>query len=116
MGTGLQGIFEQLCFFESILDHMTDAVIVTDLDEKIIYVNNATESLFGYGRSELIGKHPSMFNAEPERDKIQADILDSVLRDEVYRNCIRNVRADGTFFWLQACVVTLKDAKGNVIG
>lgn len=39
-----------------VLDYMPDAVIVTTADGDISFINHAGEALFGYDRSELIGR------------------------------------------------------------
>ncbi|MFH1783571.1 MAG: PAS domain-containing sensor histidine kinase [bacterium] len=41
---------------ENIIATMADALIIVDLDKKIVTVNEATTDLFGYTREDLIGK------------------------------------------------------------
>jgi PAS domain S-box-containing protein len=42
--------------FQNLLDTTPDAMVVTNTDRTIRIVNTRTESLFGYGRDELIGQ------------------------------------------------------------
>ena len=43
-------------FLPSLLDSIPDAVVVTDKDGRIIFVNPAVERCFGYSRDQLIGQ------------------------------------------------------------
>jgi len=42
--------------FRSLLEAAPDAMVVTDLEGNIVWVNSQTERLFGYARAELIGQ------------------------------------------------------------
>ncbi len=45
-----------LPFFRQLVDSLSEAVIVTDSQGRIVYVNKATETLFGLAAPEIIGK------------------------------------------------------------
>lgn len=47
-----------------VFDAFDEAVIVTDTLRRIVYVNSATESLFGYSKNELYGKETKMLYAD----------------------------------------------------
>jgi len=42
--------------FRSLLEAAPDAMVVTDLEGRIVWLNSQTERLFGYARAELIGR------------------------------------------------------------
>jgi PAS domain S-box-containing protein len=46
--------------FEIVLEGVPDAILVADQDERIALVNRNAETLFGYSRTELIGKPLAM--------------------------------------------------------
>lgn len=47
-------------FFREVLDSAADAVIVVDQDGTIDWVNSTTAEVFGYEKSEIVGKHISV--------------------------------------------------------
>jgi PAS domain S-box-containing protein len=99
----------------NILDTSPFSVIAADNDEKIVYVNPATEKLFGYEKNELIGENPIVLNADPDADKIQKEIVDTIKRGGVWRGEILNKKKNGCVFPISASVYRLFDKKGDLI-
>lgn len=102
-------------FFNAVMNDIQAAVVVTDLNEKIVYVNGATEDLFGYTREEMIGKHPVFTNAEPHSDKIQKNISRVIRSGGVWHEEILNRRKNGELFTLDLKIRSLKDDKGEIV-
>src|SRR5437660_117736 len=56
-GKGVDGILrESDALYRTITETASDAIIVIDEDSKILFVNRATERIFGYLKSELVGQ------------------------------------------------------------
>lgn len=108
--------YKERWFFESVMDNIPTAVIVTDLEEVIIYVNGATEELFGYTKDELIGEHSSITNAGPSSVDIQRDISNTITDGGTWHNQILNERKNGELFVLDLKVGPLENEEGTVIG
>jgi two-component system cell cycle sensor histidine kinase/response regulator CckA len=56
--------------YRSLIEAMHDGVVIADLDENIIFTNQATCSIFGYARDELIGMNFKKIIIEEEMEKI----------------------------------------------
>jgi PAS domain S-box-containing protein len=54
--------------FRELLEAAPDAVVKVDRSGKIVLINRATESLFGYTRDELIGRSVELLVPQPARD------------------------------------------------
>jgi PAS domain S-box-containing protein len=102
-------------FLNEILTTSPLSVIATNSHGNIIYANPFTEELFGYQMEELIGKNPEIFNAEPDSDKIQANILDTVRRNKIWKGELLNKKKNGELFYLEASIYRLIDEKGDLL-
>jgi PAS domain S-box-containing protein len=105
---------EQLRFLSSITENTSDAIIVTNADFTITYVNKVAEKFFGYSQEELKGKSPGIFNAEPQADQIQKRLYRIVASGENYLGESLNRRKDGSTFYCEYKVTPLKDNDGKI--
>ncbi|MCK4872369.1 MAG: PAS domain S-box protein [Phycisphaerales bacterium] len=101
-------------FLSSITRQVKDAILVTDLDFKTAYVNEAAEELFGYSRDELLGQSPDILNAEPMAQEIQADIYRTVSAGETWLGTHLNRRKDGSTFICELKIAPMMDENGRV--
>lgn len=82
----------------AVLENLSEGIIVTDLNSRIIYVNRSTEQLSGYSRTELIGKLPGILNGEGEAASIQEEIVSCMKRPGRWcRELIQKHRDGGTY-------------------
>jgi PAS domain S-box-containing protein len=121
---GLQGVLTDIterrraelnaAFLASVIGKLKDGCIVTDLDFKIIYVNDAAMELFGYEADEMIGKSPDFLNAEPMSESVQKEIYETVSSGGVWEAAIRNRRKDGSIFINEFTVSPMYDEEGKI--
>ncbi len=64
-----------------ILEQMSDGVIVTDLEGRIIDWNPAAERMFGYRKDEVLGRTPAFMHRPAEAARLTAEIVEGVARD-----------------------------------
>lgn len=110
---------EQKRYFQSLLDLSPAAIIVTDLESKIVSWNPGAEKLFGYGAEEAVGR--------PLDDLVasRADLHDEALgysaaaaRGERIQATSRRTRKDGTLVDVQMFsepVVVSEERVGYVV-
>ena len=65
-----------------VLEHMTEAVTLTDERGFLKYTNPAADRTFGYAWGELLGQHITVLSAYPreENDRRGAEVLAQVAR------------------------------------
>jgi len=51
--------------FSAAFEHVPNAIVLCDLDRKIVGFNTAAEALFGYTRQDLLGQKTSLLYADP---------------------------------------------------
>lgn len=106
---------DRLKFLVSILEKSPQSVIATDKEGKITYVNSATEKLYRYSRDELLGKEPSILNAEPRDGNTHEKVLETIENTGSWRGRIMNKKKDGEIFEIEAFICQIKDREGNFI-
>lgn len=96
-----------------VMDQIQEAVLITDRDRRVIYMNPGVESLFGFSRDEVFGKVPSeVFSTTLPIE----DMLGTIRREEVWRGEIEYVRRDGAKGNAETVIQPLRDEHGAFIG
>jgi PAS domain S-box-containing protein len=103
-------------YIENLLENAGDAVISTDVEDRIITWNRAAELLFGYSKAESIGQSLSIvvpLNRSQELEEIRLKVeLSGPMRNlEIHRR-----RKDGSVIDAALAVSPLKDNDGKTIG
>jgi PAS domain S-box-containing protein len=94
-----------------IVDNMSEGVLlIRTRDASIVYLNPASEQLFGYAPQELIGKPVSTINAPTDKSPAQVaeEIIQSLNAHGVWRGEVHNLKKDGTAFFCSANVSTFE--------
>jgi two-component system, chemotaxis family, CheB/CheR fusion protein len=100
----------------AIIESSGDAIISTDLDERITSWNKEAERLFGYAAAEIIDK-PITILLPPDRQNEESEIMERIRRGErIIRYVTVHGRKDGTPLDISLSVSPIKDETGNVIG
>ncbi|MCF7875137.1 MAG: PAS domain S-box protein [Candidatus Omnitrophica bacterium] len=106
---------QQSRFLAGMLDNAPLSVIATNQQRKIVYINPATEKLYGYRKNELLGKDPIILNAEADAGEIEDDILAKTKNRKVYIKRLKNQKKNGDFFIVETAIYQLKDKSGNFV-
>ena len=91
-----------------------NAVIITDLDGNIEYVNPAFETMTGYSVDEVVGRNCRFLQDD---DRLQSGV--SALRDAIRLReegsaLLRNYRKDGALFWNDVHIAPVRTPDGVV--
>ena len=102
---------------EAIFNAISDVVVYTDTDRRLIHVNPATETIFGYHSEELLGRNTEIFYA----DKVDFDqqgnrqfSKTSDIKSASYELCYR--RKDGSTFVGETFGAKVFDNDGQMTG
>lgn len=99
-----------------IIDSIKDAVIIRDLDGRIVFTNAATEQLFGYHSGELNGKPVSLIippqKADEERRRAESLIWGEKIDDYETDVLCKN----STVLHVSVSLSPLKDSSVKIIG
>jgi diguanylate cyclase (GGDEF)-like protein/PAS domain S-box-containing protein len=81
-----------------IVDHASEAMLVTDSAQRILSVNTAFEFITGYTRSDVIGKTPTMLSAGHHGLAFHRAIWDFVAERGYWEGEVWDRRKDGTIY------------------
>ncbi len=113
--TGIKSARESLRFTEMVLSQIQDRVILTDLEGRITFVNEAVCKMLGRPRSELVGEHVSTLGDDPETGPTQGQVMQEALEEGCWRGEVTNYRADGTPVLLDSRVSLVRDREGEPV-
>ncbi len=96
------------------LERTADAIMITDRDRYIEYVNPSFERLTGYSKEEAIGKKTYFLRSGLHDKKFYDELWGVIGKGNVYRGTLVNRKKDGTLYHEQKTISPLRDAKGVI--
>jgi PAS domain S-box-containing protein len=98
-----------------IVKETSNAVVVTDSNGHITWVNKGFTTLTGYAMAEVLGKKPSTMLQGPDTDQNEVDKIRAAMQSgETCNVQLLNYAKDGRKYWLDIRVVPIKDEKGEI--
>lgn len=91
-----------------------NAIIITNADGEIEYVNRSFTKLTGYSLTEVIGIKPKTFKSEHTPTSVSQDIWKTLLAGEEWSGELQNKKKDGTLYWSLQSISPIKDEQGNI--
>ncbi|MEA3406302.1 MAG: diguanylate cyclase [Pseudomonadota bacterium] len=106
---------KQLAEYMGIID---DYVITssTDIHGTILYVSNAFCEISGYSKEELVGKNHNIVRHPDMPSELYADLWKTVLEGGEWKGEVKNLRKDGSAYWVDVYIQPNKDEKGQITG
>ncbi len=98
-----------------ILAHSSGAVMITDRDKRIQWVNRAFEQISGFTAEDVLGKTPAILRSGRHGKDFYAAMWEGIKRHGFWEGEVWNRRKNGELYpeWLN--IVALKDRTGKVL-
>jgi PAS domain S-box-containing protein len=97
------------------LNAAANAVIITDREGGIEWVNLAFLALTGYREDEVIGRNPRVLTKSGMHGRaFYADLWDTVLAGDVWHGELTNRRKDGSVYSEEMTITPLRDERGEI--
>ncbi len=98
---------ERVQLFANALQNASEGILITDKNSRIIEVNPAFETIFGYKEPEVLHKNPSFFASKKTDKHFYNKMWDKIHADSNWSGEVVNQRADGTEMTQWASISTL---------
>lgn len=90
------------------------AILFTEADGKIRYVNEQFCEITGYSLDELIGENPKILKSGYQTLDFYRKMWETISMGRVWEGEFHNRKKDGETFWESATIVPVKNAQGQV--
>jgi len=97
------------------VDQAGEAVVVTDRDGTIEYVNPAFERITGYSLDEVRGRKPSVLKSGKQDEAFYRQLWETILDRRVWSGRLVNRRKDGSLYEEEATISPVVGEDGSIV-
>ncbi len=96
------------------VDQSANAILITDKEGKIEYINPKFIEITGYHYAEVAGKKPSILKSGRHDDPYYQNLWETISSGKEWRGKIHNKRKNGTLYWEQASIAPIFNTRGQI--
>jgi len=96
------------------VEQAVEAIVITDPQGNILYVNRSFERITGYSRAEVLGRNPRILKSGKHDAAFYRELWDTLTRGEVWHGFFYNRKKDGTIYQEEASINPIKDDRGRI--
>jgi PAS domain S-box-containing protein len=107
---------QQIELLSNVVEETADAVIVTDRDGRIEYVNPAFEAASGYNRAEVLGRNPSILKSGAHSPEFYTGLWRTLVEGQVFRGTFVNRKKGGELFITEQTITPMRKPGAGMTG
>lgn len=96
------------------LESTANAIVITDAEGIVLWVNPAFTTLTGYAPREILGKTPRLLKSGHHGDAFYRQMWTALKRGEVWRGELYNRRRDGTNYLEEQTITPVRNDDGEI--
>jgi PAS domain S-box-containing protein len=104
---------EQLKLQSAALEAAAHAVVITDHEGKIVWLNRAFTALTGYSKEEVLGKNPRLLKPGEHSEIYYAKLWSTISLGKVWQGELVSKRKDGTTYTEEMTITPVTQDLGN---
>ena len=97
------------------VEYAADAIMVTDAEWIVQYVNPAFEKVIGYAKEEVLGRNPYILAPDGENIRVYLGIEDKIRSGSPWKGRLKNRRKDGVHIDQDTVVYPIRDSGGKIV-
>jgi PAS domain S-box-containing protein len=106
---------EERARLSSVVEQSNEAVVITDLDGDIVYVNSAWERLTGFKRAEVVGLNARILKSGKHDPEFYRTLWTTLVRGGSWAGHLINQRKDRSLFEGESTISPVRDAGGRLV-
>src|SRR3990172_8245518 len=106
---------EKLTRLGMAVDQAAEAVVITDTEGEIEYVNPAFEQITGYFPEEAIGQNMRILKSGKHDEMFYKRMWETISRGEVWTGRFHNKKKDGTLYEEEAVIPPVRNIDGKIV-
>ena len=106
---------EALIRLSMAVDQAAEAIVITDKEARIEYVNPSFERITGYLREEVVGQNMRILKSGKQDEMFYRNMWGTISRGEVWRGRFINRKKDGTLYDEESVISPVRNASGKII-
>jgi len=105
---------EQLRVFSLAVEQSASAVVITDRQGKVDYVNRKFTEVTGYLSEEVVGQNMSILKSDQTPSELFDDLWSTISTGRVWRGELLNRRKGGDYFWDYVTITPIVTSDGAI--
>jgi two-component system NtrC family sensor kinase len=97
------------------VEYAADAILVTDAEWIVQYVNPAFEKITGYAKKDVLGRNPYILAADGENIRVILGIEDKIRSGSPWKGRLKNKRKDGVLIVQDTVVYPIRGPGGKIV-
>jgi len=97
-----------------IIEEASEAIVQTDVDGNIVYVNPFFEEITGYTLDEAVGGNPRILKSNKQDEAFYKNLWDTITSGHTWRGNFVNKRKDGSLYHEAATIFPIKNSNGKI--
>ena len=98
----------------SAVEQSADAIIITNTEGSIEYINPEFTSLTGYSQADSIGKKTSVLNSQKNDISVYKHLWSTIQAGKLWRGELINKKKNGDTYWSKQSIAPIKDKNGTI--
>lgn len=106
---------QKLLLSDIALRNVTEGILITDAENRIVFANKAFTDISGYQEHEVLGHTPALFRSERQDDQFYEKMWRTLDEHNIWQGEIWNRRKNGEIFPESLSISVIRNDKGEVV-
>jgi diguanylate cyclase (GGDEF)-like protein/PAS domain S-box-containing protein len=104
----------ELLLLAKVVEHSEEAILITDADMNIVFVNEAFTRITGYPQNETIGKKPNILKSGYQSEQFYQQMWGEINSHGCWRGEIHNRKKNGEIYSEWQSIFVVKNKQGQI--